>query len=62
MERCISLRCQRRLPEGGEDEDLSSEEVEVSEVKRGTGLGKVVTRLLQSGQLCCTNPEGPFTL
>lgn len=44
VERCISLRSQRRLPEGGEDEELSSEEVEVSEVKRGTGLGKVVTR------------------
>lgn len=44
VEMCISLRSQSKFPEGGENEELSSEEVEVSEVKRGTGLDKVVTR------------------
>lgn len=42
VERCISLRSQRRLSEG--EDELNSEEVGVSEVKRGTSLGKVVTR------------------
>lgn len=44
VERCISFKTQSRLSEEGEGEKLSSEEVEISETKRGTGLDKVVTR------------------
>lgn len=57
-----SLGSQNRLTGGVEDEELSFLEVKVSELNRGTGWGRLVTRYNKQGNYVTQIQGASFTL